>query len=207
MERAWVETHLHFLMNNLRPERAVADIPVFEPTEQFYNLLSEGDEEDLQVACCEISKYLKLEPAPVVQYDWGIKMEPEVAGRIMQWDCIIQIPFAYVGKKLALGAIIAHEMTHAFLFKIDLVLDDIKENEAFTDLTSIYLGLGKLILNGCITTGSDPSHLEILGYLPPESLGFAYKSVCALRSVPKKVSTTSLSPEALKIIDSRDDAG
>lgn len=207
MDKAWVENNLQILRNKLRIDHTVREWSAFEPTAQFYTLLAEGDEEDLQLACCEIAKYLKMKSVPVVNYDWGIKMEPEVAGRIMQQGYIIQIPFAYVGKKLTLGAIMAHEMTHSFLFNAEIAPDDGKENEPFTDLASIYIGLGKLILNGYISAAPDPTHLEILGYLPPESLGFAYKKVCALRSVPKKMSTTSLTPEALRIITNLDNVG
>ena len=49
---------------------------------------------------------------------------------------------------LAVGAILAHEMMHLYLFRLGLRLEDTRENELLTDLTTIKTGLPVLILNG-----------------------------------------------------------
>jgi hypothetical protein len=194
----WVKAHLELLKSKIQDCKAVSLHVAFEPTDTFYARLAEGEEEDLQLASGEIAQYMELEVAPAVHYDWGVKMELGVAG-LIKHHSYIQIPFAYLGKKFALGGILAHEMTHAFLFNREIVLEDPQENEALTDLAAIFIGLGKLILNGYITTGLSHT-LEILGYLSPELLSFAYKKVCVLRSIRKKMITAHLTPEALRVI-------
>jgi hypothetical protein len=49
---------------------------------------------------------------------------------------------------LAVGAILAHEMMHLYLFRLGLRLEDTRENELLTDLATIKTGLPVLILNG-----------------------------------------------------------
>jgi hypothetical protein len=45
-------------------------------------------------------------------------------------------------------AILAHEMTHAYLFHHGVFLEDELENEILTDIAAIYLGFGNLIFAG-----------------------------------------------------------
>ena len=49
---------------------------------------------------------------------------------------------------LAVGAILAHEMMHLYLFRLNLKLEDTGENELLTDLATINTGLSILIVNG-----------------------------------------------------------
>lgn len=49
---------------------------------------------------------------------------------------------------LAVGAILAHEMMHLYLFRLNLKLDDTRENELLTDLATINTGFPILIING-----------------------------------------------------------
>jgi len=122
-----VKAHLEKLTSKIQDCRAVQWRISFEPTSFFYSWLSEGDENDLQLAGTEIANFLDLAFPPAIHYDWGIKMEPGVAGRIKHSCYIIQIPFAYARKRFAMGGIIAHEMTHAFLFEREIILEDPQE--------------------------------------------------------------------------------
>ncbi len=200
MKESWVKAHLELLSSKIQECKAVLRRDAFEPVDTFYAKLAEGDEDDLQLAVAEIAQYLELVSPPVVHYDWGIKMEPEVAGRIKPSSYIIQIPFAYVGKRFALGGIIAHEMTHAFLFNREILLEDPQENEVFTDLAAIFIGLGKLVINGCITVSPELGNIETLGYLSPDLLAFAYQKVCSQRSICGKMVTSHLTSEATELI-------
>jgi hypothetical protein len=81
-------------------------------------------------------------------------MKPEAAGQIRFNRGLrshIQIPLFYVGKPHALGAILAHELSHEVLTEESITDDSIDELEMLTDLTSIALGLGMLVLNGTIS--------------------------------------------------------
>ena len=49
---------------------------------------------------------------------------------------------------LAVGAILAHEMMHLYLFRLNLRLENTRENELLTDLATVTTGLAILILNG-----------------------------------------------------------
>jgi hypothetical protein len=44
-------------------------------------------------------------------------------------------------------AVLAHEITHIYLFRIGLSFDDTMENEILTDTAATYSGLRTLILN------------------------------------------------------------
>ena len=61
---------------------------------------------------------------------------------------IIVINSKYKDSPLAVGAILAHEMMHLYLYRLGLKLENIQENELMTDLATINTGLSILILNG-----------------------------------------------------------
>ncbi|MGA2631865.1 MAG: hypothetical protein ABSG54_16840 [Terriglobia bacterium] len=61
---------------------------------------------------------------------------------------VILINAKYKDDPLAVGAILAHEMMHLYLSRLNLRLQDTQENELLTDLATINTGLSILILNG-----------------------------------------------------------
>lgn len=61
---------------------------------------------------------------------------------------VILINSKHKANPLAVGAILAHEMMHLYLFRLNLKLEDTQENELLTDLATINTGLSILILNG-----------------------------------------------------------
>lgn len=198
MNEEWIDRNLDFLFMKLKDFNHNPDNVFFEPTDKIYNKLESGNEQDLQYVTNEISKYLGIINIPSAKYDWGIKMEPGVAGQIRNANHInsIQIPFFYVGRKYGVGCILAHEITHAFLYSKGIELTDLNENEMLTDLTSIFIGLGKFILNGQIMTLEE--HLNesyIVGYLSPELIIYSYKKLIRIRSIKKEKYTCNLKPE------------
>lgn len=169
----------------------------FEPTEDIYKKLESGDESDLQYVASSIAIHIGVISIPTVKYDWGLKMEPEVAGQIRSAIYLpyIQIPFFYVGKKYALGGILAHEMTHALLYSRGISLEDSKENELLTDLTAVFVGLGKLLLNGYLDEGGG------LGYLSPDLIAYCLKKVCILYVVDIETAMENLTSEARGLVE------
>jgi len=200
MNEGWIDSKLNELSVRLGIFKPNPLDFYFEPTGEIYAKLESGDEQDLQRVAAEIAKHLGILRAPSVNYDWGLKMEPEVAGQIRAATPIysIRLPFFYVGKKYALGAILAHEMTHAFLFSRGILLDDPHENEMLTDLAAVFIGLGKLLINGLISMTNERSkEMSTLGYLSPELIAYCYRKVRVYRSIDEHVAMRNLIPEAL----------
>lgn len=179
------------------PER---DWKLFEATPEFYAKLETGDEGDVLAAAQELAAHLELSVPPSVTYEWTLSM-PEAAGRIRTPGTVlarIQIGLDYVGKPLALGAILAHELTHQVLRLRGIGSTDRDEDERLTDLAATALGLGKLMLNG-VVTGVAPYSGEsrILGYLSPELQAYAYRRVVEKHRVPKAAVRAGLTQEAI----------
>ena len=61
---------------------------------------------------------------------------------------VIFVNSKYKDDPLAVGAILAHEMLHLYLFRLKIEIDDVQKNELLTDLATIRTGLPVLILNG-----------------------------------------------------------
>jgi hypothetical protein len=202
MNKEWVDYRIEFLSAKLGPFRVNPTEFYFEPTEEVYERLASGEESDIQSVASEIGKHLAINNTPFVTYEWGLKMELEVAGQINTNTGVIRIPFYFVGRKYALGTILAHEMTHSFLYSRGIRLDDVKLNEMFTDLAGVFVGLGKLYLNGIISDSNDCSTESItLCYLPPWLIGYCYNRVNELRSINAETSLRNLLPQAKRLIN------
>ena len=61
---------------------------------------------------------------------------------------VILINSKHKNDTLAVGAILAHEMMHLYLSRLNVRLQDTQENELLTDSATINTGLSILILNG-----------------------------------------------------------
>jgi hypothetical protein len=200
MNKAWIDDKLKILTLQLG-DFNVASIDshkfFFEPTEDVYKKLASGDENDLRYVTSSIAAHLRIISTLTVRYDWGLKMEPEVAGQIRSdyFLAYIQIPFFYVGKKYSLGGILAHELTHHLLHSRHIALADSNENEFFTDLTAVFVGLGKLLLNGTLGEGSG------LGYLSPDLIAYSMRKVCHVHAIDVKIALGNLTSEARGLVE------
>ena len=203
MNKKWIDEKIKILDVKLCAFKPNNSDFFFEPTKHIYDKLDSGFDLDLQYVAREIAYHIGIDFIPNCKYEWGLKMELEVAGQISSSTSShsIEIPFYYAGRKYAVGYIIAHEMTHAFLFSKGISLNDSKENEVFTDLTAIFIGLGKFLMNGVIVTNEkcDNEGL-ILGYLSPELITYCYNSVCEHRDIHNLVALKNLTPEAMKSV-------
>jgi len=77
------------------------------------------------------------------------------------WQTIL-IDSKYRDRLDEIGAILAHEIMHIYLYKHKVELPDKMDNEKLTDLATIYAGLGIIILNGMTDW---ISHKQTFGYL------------------------------------------
>ena len=85
----------------------------------------------------------------------------------------------------AVVATLCHEISHAWLDDKSIALTKTSENEILTDITAIYLGFGKLLLNGNwvkMKTETIERSLS-LGYLNKQDLCFVYVAISVMRGI------------------------
>jgi hypothetical protein len=104
-----------------------------------------------------------------------------------------------------MGATLAHELAHHFLEKRGVRLPNESENERLTDLATVYIGLGKLTLNGYepITRSQYRDrqlYTERVGYLSQSEIARIFMHVCRFRSIPVDAVSTNLSDTARHLL-------
>lgn len=120
---------------------------------------------DLDEEAQSILKYVGLtECVPTCKFD---KTEDNVAGYTINDYSIYHIPITvsekYRYNSVACRAILAHEICHKVIYLNGINFTGPQEiNEIYTDLCTIYIGLGKLVLQGYID--SKTNELK-MGYL------------------------------------------
>jgi len=114
----------------------------------------------------------------------------------------------------AVAATLCHEVCHKWL-QVNRIAPLVEiENEILTDITSVFVGFGKIMLNGCRTThlrhetmpnGSRAiTETMTAGYLNRDQLAFVYRLVCAMRSIPPSDFMQGLNTEATSAVQSCD---
>ncbi|HXW92954.1 MAG TPA: hypothetical protein VEK33_20560 [Terriglobales bacterium] len=122
-------------------------------------------------------------------------------------DVFVELATDICGYKDAVLATLCHELSHKYLHVhgIRHGIDKI-EQEYLTDVTAIYVGLGKIMLNGCECQSSHPhmeggravttTHTLKTGYISRECFAFVYRLVCAMRDIPREEFMKGLSTPA-----------
>jgi len=115
----------------------------------------------------------------------------------------------------AVLATLAHEITHKYLHRkgISCGLGPAfeYENEILTDIATIYIGLGKLYLNGCqcsntetkiVNPNSTTTTTEKMrvGYLDQSRLAFVYRLICAMRNLPSAKIESGLKTDSFQMV-------
>jgi hypothetical protein len=166
----------------------------------------------LQGAAKEISNFLGLN-----QYTFLIsvtKQNLNKAGKIeLKYsgnEVFIEISEDVQGFEDAVVATLSHELIHKYMqangisLRTNIVTE--YENEILTDITTIFLGLGKFLLNGC---DNEKTHQEYrggekyevtktmkVGYLTPIQMAFVYRLICSMRGVSKEDMLSNLNWKA-----------
>ena len=171
-------------------------------TEPFPNLLS------IQTTAKDIAVFIGLTGFTFIIAI--AKQKEKVAGHIDLstggQDVHIEIDSDMMKFPDAIGATLCHEVCHKWLH-IKGIRSPVKiDNEILTDITSVFLGFGKIMLNGCRTQNiryeSTPNGTRTItetmtaGYLDRDQLAFVYGLVCAMRKVPLSESMCGLNIEA-----------
>jgi hypothetical protein len=163
----------------------------FEPDGQFYSQILEGDKA-IQNCTSQIAEYIGYSGYPLtVNFT---ELDIDHPAKISGYNIVIQIK--YLKNPYAIGAILAHEITHAFLTYNSKWPNNEKDIELMTDCVAICLGLGKLILNGLETLKYEipglpgqrimVSEKSYYGYFSYKSLLYAYEKDRKLKHITKK---------------------
>jgi hypothetical protein len=112
----------------------------------------------------------------------------------------------------SLLAVLAHEISHKVLFDrhVHQEGEDPLRYEILTDMTAVYLGFGKLMLNGYEygTTRHNRANDTVekrrvrFGYISVEEVAFMHAMVCRMREIPPSDWLGGLSPFARRIMTS-----
>jgi len=222
VSKKWIDEKMAYLSANLgiyKPD-ATRDF-FFEPTGGFYGFIAQGRIDALNEAMRMLSDHISSRTAPVIE-DWGSSVDylsttdhdfssdDEVPGLIKYvgpHHSRIKLGFTNKHSPFVLGAILAHELTHHYLFNRGVVYDDIDENERLTDLATVYLGLGKLTLNGYepVTWKVKRKEGEVtykykVGYLTSKDMAMIFERVRSFRHIPMQYAETNLTPRATELL-------
>lgn len=172
---------------------------IFKP---FY--LDARDIVAIQNAAKKIAKFIGLQDLTFIV--GTAKQEEKVGGHVEleygQKQVFVEIADNTAKFGDAVLATLAHEITHKYL-QINGFLggtDPIRkyENEVLTDIATVFLGLGKLMLNGCeIKTTTEQLKS---GYLDQKQLAFVYRVLCAMRGISSEEMMSGLSREAVRAV-------
>lgn len=196
----WIDRELEKLYQRWHPRWRL-----FDPTPAFWNLLSTEHDRDLQRATYALGQHLGLLNIPQAEYTLSLMMGFGEAGVIQgsgSRTSTIHIPLAYVGVPYAIGAILAHEITHQHLDEYRLVYPKVAENERFTDLATLANGLGKLVLNG-LSAQAQPFLVEDteFGYISSAEKIYAYRKVCQQYGVVPAQMKANLVADVLPLLE------
>ena len=142
---------------------------------------------------------------PVIEYD---RLKAGVAGYVElnnNLDKQIRITLSddlSIAKEARIYAL-AHEICHKLLFTHNCYFPYMGDyNESLTDLATIYVGFGKLTLNGCFVIAL--THTRETGYLDLEQYAMAYRLVCHVNHISQSDYEAGLDAEALPVMQSND---
>lgn len=175
------------------------------------DVLDAGDILTIQQAAKAITDFVGLREArPIVAI---AAQKDGVGGHVSlnhDREFYIEISRDTLAFREAALATLAHEVTHKYLYEngITCGTGPVKEyeNEVLTDIAAVFLGLGKLLLNGCAARGpADTGYLfdeSILnsGYLNRQQLAYVYCVVCAMHGITRRNAERNLCKEALAAV-------
>ena len=125
-------------------------------------------------------------------------------------EVFVQISPDLFGFPSAVLATISHEIAHKFLHANGIAWGDGPadhyHNEVLTDIAGVFVGLGKLMLNGHhderTTEGASgrTTHTRKVGYLEGNQLAFVYLLTCHMRQLGQKDFVSGLTPHSASIV-------
>jgi len=171
-------------------------------TSPFHDCLS------IQAVAKQIAKSIGLENFTFIIAT--TKQKEKVGGHIdlstRGRDVFVEVDSNMMKFPDAIAATLCHEICHKWLQVNGLHSPVEIDNEILTDITSVFLGFGKIMLNGCKTTNvryeTIPNGTRTImenmtaGYLDRDQLALVYGLACAMRSIPSADILQGLNAEA-----------
>ena len=153
----------------------------------------------------DMAKYVGM---PGCHFVVAVKKDiSRVAGRVHLMErvgfTLVEIDAFFFKHENTLIAILAHELAHKFLKDHKLEREVEENNEYLTDITSVYLGFGKFVLNGVCYSGYNSTNEHYsgkVGYLAPSVFAFVYDMVSCSLGISEEEMLEGLSCGAQKLI-------
>ena len=167
---------------------------------------------DIQRAAKRIAEFVGLtgltfliEPTHLAEGTCG-QIELQSAGS----EVFVQISSDLFAFPSAVLATLSHEIAHKFLHSNRIAWGDGPaahyHNEVLTDIAGVFLGLGKLMLNGHHAqrttehASGRTTHTRKVGYLEGNQLAFVYLLTCHMRRVGQEDLFSGLTPHSASIV-------
>jgi len=202
VNKAWIEKHIEYLDSVL----GGTQFPVFEQLDDFYRKAQ--NQSRLNELLSDLCKHVGLNSVPEIEVvsDSDIPVLDLQSGSQYFNRTIhsaadietsstrkakIRLGVTQLYRPRNVGRIIAHEITHDFMRFRRIKPSKDFENEMLTDLTAIYVGFGKLLLNGAVDQPVEeitkPIHIskDSLPYLGQPLLCYAYYKCQKLKTASR----------------------
>lgn len=178
--------------------------------------LNTNDIISIQLAAKKIAEFLGLNQLIFIVS--VVKQKENVGGNIelrnYEREVYIEITKDAIQYSEAVLAILAHEIAHKYLHlnRIDIGEGIVNEyeNEILTDIATVFLGLGKLSMNGCecyhrriensIEGERTITESFKTGYLDQKQFSFVFLLVAKMRKIPSEIYEKGLSVDALAVL-------
>lgn len=220
--KRWIDERIKYLTGTTPVFNPNPEEFFLEPTPDFYQKLSGSLQEVQQAANIMAKKLKKLHLYTAPKIVWRPTSEADFeagpneisigdesthsASAGTYHGAWITINEKYKGNAREIGGILAHEMAHYFVshnWPRGVPESVAREEEVLTDLTSVFLGFGKLVLNE--RASGYFSREEIASeYLSREEIAYAFKKVNELRRIKQEIWIKNLRPQAIELIGSID---
>jgi hypothetical protein len=143
------------------------------------------------------------------------KHPPSTAGHIElrygEPEVFVEVSNDVCGFPDAVLATLCHEISHKYLHANGIRYGSIQiEQEIMTDVAAVYLGLGKIMLNGCecehvarVTANGETKTSRTnlrTGYIDRRSFAFVYRLICAMRRIPRETYMGGLTEAAKQAV-------
>ncbi|KQC04350.1 MAG: hypothetical protein APR53_10955 [Methanoculleus sp. SDB] len=201
----WVDANIPWLKSK------IGILEPFDPSSEFYKRLGTAvSSTEFAEACSPLFRHVGR-PALTIEfgglfgdtpgmYSCGILSNGALINRTIKISANYLHIRDSVARGRTIGAIVAHELTHDVLFSKGIQREH-DANETLTDLASIALGLGKLILNGRVTEMDNK--IWHLGYLSEIDMVYAYSNVNTRTGIPADRQMRLLTEHAKKTVIDR----